>query len=93
MCPPHWEKWGDGPQFNACLSILKDDVLAGAILIYRQEVRPFTNKQIEVVGGGHPEWTFFLVGPKDCKGDSSNGAATVNGRRFLRQLHATAVVV
>ncbi len=29
--------------------MLKDDVLIGTILIYRQEVRPFTDKQIEVV--------------------------------------------
>src|SRR5262249_56206892 len=27
----------------------KDDELIGAIAIYRQEVRPFTNKQIELV--------------------------------------------
>src|SRR5262249_62158606 len=29
--------------------MLKDDDLVGAIAIYRQEVRPFTDKQIEVV--------------------------------------------
>ena len=29
--------------------MLKDDVLIGAIFIYRQEVRPFTDKQIELV--------------------------------------------
>jgi two-component system, NtrC family, sensor kinase len=29
--------------------MLEDDVLAGAIAIYRQEVRPFTEKQIELV--------------------------------------------
>ena len=29
--------------------MLKDDIVIGAIIIYRQEVRPFTNKQIELV--------------------------------------------
>ena len=29
--------------------MLKDDELVGAIVIYRQEVRPFTDKQIELV--------------------------------------------
>ena len=29
--------------------MLKDDELVGAFVIYRQEVRPFTDKQIELV--------------------------------------------
>ena len=29
--------------------MLKDDELVGAIAIYRQEVRPFTDKQIQLV--------------------------------------------
>ena len=33
----------------SAVPMLKDDELVGAILIYRQEVRPFTDKQIELV--------------------------------------------
>ena len=33
----------------AAIPMLKDDELVGAIVIYRQEVRPFTDKQIELV--------------------------------------------
>ncbi len=38
-----------GARSTIGVPMLKDDVLIGAILIYRQEVRPFTDKQIELV--------------------------------------------
>jgi GAF domain-containing protein len=38
-----------GARSIIAVPMLKDDVLIGAILIYRQEVRPFTDKQIELV--------------------------------------------
>jgi GAF domain-containing protein len=38
-----------GARSQICVPMLKDDDLIGAILIYRQEVRPFTDKQIELV--------------------------------------------
>jgi GAF domain-containing protein len=38
-----------GARSNVCVPMLKDNELIGAILIYRQEVRPFTDKQIELV--------------------------------------------
>jgi GAF domain-containing protein len=38
-----------GARSRVCVPMLKDDVLVGAISIYRQEVRPFTEKQIELV--------------------------------------------
>jgi GAF domain-containing protein len=41
-------KYG-GARSIVAVPMLKDDVLIGAISIYRQEVRPFTDKQIEVV--------------------------------------------
>ena len=38
-----------GARTALVVPMLKDDVLVGAIVIYRQEVRPFTEKQIELV--------------------------------------------
>ena len=38
-----------GARSTVAVPMLKDDVLVGAIVIYRQEVRPFTDKQIELV--------------------------------------------
>jgi GAF domain-containing protein len=38
-----------GARSGVCVPMLKDDVLVGAFTIYRQEVRPFTDKQIGLV--------------------------------------------
>jgi two-component system NtrC family sensor kinase len=38
-----------GARSTVCVPMLKDDVLIGTITIYRQEVRPFTDKQIALV--------------------------------------------
>ena len=38
-----------GARSTVAVPMLKDDELVGAIIIYRQEVRPFTQKQIELV--------------------------------------------
>jgi signal transduction histidine kinase len=38
-----------GARSTVAVPMLKDDALVGAIVIYRQEVRPFTQKQIELV--------------------------------------------
>ena len=38
-----------GARSSVCVPMLKDDALVGVIAIYRQEVRPFTDKQIELV--------------------------------------------
>jgi len=37
-----------GARTLLCVPMLKEDNLIGAIVLYRQEVRPFTNKQIEL---------------------------------------------
>ena len=38
-----------GARSRVCVPMLKDDVLVGAISIYRQEVRPFAEQQIELL--------------------------------------------
>jgi len=38
-----------GARSLVCVPMLKDDVLIGTLSIYRQEVRPFADKQIELV--------------------------------------------
>jgi GAF domain-containing protein len=38
-----------GARSHLAVPMLHDDVLVGSIIIYRQEVRPFTDKQIELV--------------------------------------------
>jgi GAF domain-containing protein len=38
-----------GARSSVCVPMLKDNELVGAIVIYHQEVRPFTDKQIELV--------------------------------------------
>src|SRR5262249_4933041 len=38
-----------GARSYLAVPMLKDDELVGGIIIYRQEVRPFTDKQIELV--------------------------------------------
>jgi class 3 adenylate cyclase len=38
-----------GARSQVTVPMLKDDALIGAIVIYRQEVRPFTDKQVELV--------------------------------------------
>ena len=38
-----------GARFLIAVPMLKEDELVGTIVLYRQEVRPFTDKQIELV--------------------------------------------
>jgi hypothetical protein len=57
--------------------MVKENELVGAILIYRQEVRPFTDKQIELVTTLTPCWktrhgfarqnSVYCIGPKGMR--------------------------
>jgi two-component system NtrC family sensor kinase len=47
--PNAWPVKLGGARTLVAVPMLKDDELVGAIVIYRQEVRPFTDKQIELV--------------------------------------------
>jgi GAF domain-containing protein len=38
-----------GARAIVCVPMLKDDQLIGVVIIYRQEVRPFSDKQIALV--------------------------------------------
>ena len=40
-----------GARSHLAVPMFKDDALVGSIIIYRQEVRPFTGRQIELVEG------------------------------------------
>jgi hypothetical protein len=51
--------------------MLKDDNLIGCISIYRQEVRPFTDKQIELVTPSPPKPS----SPSRTRGCSMNCAS------------------
>lgn len=45
----------EGIRTLLCVPIVKEDDLIGAISIFRQEVRPFTDKQIELVRISRPK--------------------------------------
>jgi len=60
-----------GARTVVAVPMLKDDELIGAIVIYRQEVRPFTDKQIELVSNS-PRRPSLPSRTRDCLVNCAN---------------------
>ena len=55
-----------GGRAQVVVPMLKDDALIGAIVIYRQQVQPFTDKQIALVQNFAAQAVIALSRTRDC---------------------------